>query len=477
MKKLIPALWVLLIVLPLGAEAHADETHERIEALMRHCHEHGMLNGVVLVKANGETVYEKAWGLADLRDGRALDTDTAFYLASVSKQFTAMGAMLLVERGKLSYDSKLSEFFPEFPDYADEVTVHHLMTHTSGIPDHFDLLQDVPDGLTNAQVLETLVAVPELEFEPGSRFSYSNGGYVLLSMIVAKASRKPYHEFMADNVFKPLGMKRTLVYDESRPEIANRAVGFNATGDLDDYGILTTGAGGIYSTLGDLSKWDDALYGERLVGSETLERAFSATTLSDGTESNYGYGWGVETRDGRKIVAHSGGLNGYRTFVARDLEKRNSVILLTNMGGTINLGQLAESVAAVLEGEDPPMPDIPIALHLMRLIDRDGLATALVSYDEIRDRGEGGGYDLSEGQLNVLGYEYLGRGEVDTAIVLFKKNVEAYPEAFNVYDSLAEAYMKKGATRRAIVNYAQSLVLNPDNDNALQRLERLRNAP
>jgi CubicO group peptidase (beta-lactamase class C family) len=470
-------LWLLIVFLASGAVAQTKAPAEQIDELMRYCHEHEMFNGVVMVKQDGKTIYEKAWGLADLRDGRVLTTDTAFYLASVSKQFTAMGVMLLVERGQLSFDSKLSEFFPQFPAYADGVTVQDLMTHTSGIPDHFGILPEVPDGLTNAQVLEVLTAVPELEFEPGSRYSYSNGGYVLLSMIIAKVATQPFPQFMKENIFAPLGMARTLVYDESRPEIVNRAVGFDPYGGLDDYTILTSGDGGIYSTVGDLSTWDDALYGNKLVSPETLELAFTPTSLNSGEMSNYGFGWGIRFVDGRKIVSHSGGLDGFRTLIVRDLERKNTLIVLTNFGDTMDFGELWRQISAILDGRQPSMPKIPVGLYLAHIIEEEGLAAALVAYDESRAQGEDSAYDLGEGQLNTLSYHYLAGGEIDTAIVLFKKNVEAYPESFNVYDSLGEAYMAKGVRREAITNYARSLVLNPDNQNALKMLMRLQEHP
>ena len=471
------ALSLLIVFLALGAAAQINGPAAQIDELMRYCQSHEMFNGVILVKQAGETIYEKAWGLADLRDGRKLTTDTAFYLASVSKQFTAMGVMLLVERGQLSFDSKLSEFFPEFPAYADDVTVQDLMTHTSGIPDHFRLLDGGADRLTNRQVLEALTAVPELDFEPGTRFSYSNGGYVLLAMIIAKAADQPFPEFMKENIFEPLDMDRTLVYDESRPEIVNRAVGFDPYGGLDDYTILTTGAGGIYSTVGDLSKWDDALYGDKLISPATLERAFSPTRLNDGEVSDYGFGWGIRTIDGRKIVGHSGGLNGFRTLIMRDLERRNAVIMLTNFGDTMDFGELSRQIAAILNGKRVTMPKAPVGLYLARVIEEDGLAAALVAYDEIRSQSEDSAYDLVESQLNNLGYHYLERGQTDTAIVFFKMNVEAYPDSFNAYDSLGEGYMAKGLSRLAIASYARSLVLNPDNQNALTMLMRLQELP
>jgi CubicO group peptidase (beta-lactamase class C family) len=467
------AVWLAIVFLASGAVAQTSGPAEQIDELMRYCHEKGMFNGVILVKQDGKKIYEQAWGLADLRDGRELTTDTAFYLASVSKQFTAMGAMLLVERGQLSLDSKLSEFFPQFPAYADGITVQDLMTHTSGIPDYYSLMTDVADGFNNAQVLEILTAVPELEFEPGSRFSYSNGAYVLLSMIVAKAARQPFPEFMKENIFVPLGMGRTLVYDESRPEIVNRAVGFDPYGDLDDYTILTTGAGGMYSTVGDLSTWDDALYGGKLVRPETLDRAFSPTRLNNGEMSDYGFGWGIRMVNDRKIVSHTGGLDGFRTMIVRDLERKNAVIMLTNFGDTMNFIELWRQIAAILDGKQASMPKAPVGLYLAHIIEREGLAAALVAYDEIQAQGGDSSYDLGEEQLNSLSDHFLARGEIDTAIVLFEKNAEAFPESFNVYDSLGGAFMAKGVRREAIINYAKSLVLNPDNQNALRMLTRL----
>ena len=151
-------------------------------------------------------------------------------------------------------------------------------------------------------MLEILLEVDNPDFSPGNRFSYSNGGYVLLSMIAEKVSEKPYHQFMNEEIFEPLGMKQTLVYDHSKPVISNRAVGYNGAGEKADYDILTTGAGGMYSTVEDLFRWDRALYTEKLISAATLEEAFTPFMLNDGTTSNYGYGWGITKLENNEIM-------------------------------------------------------------------------------------------------------------------------------------------------------------------------------
>ena len=224
---------------------------QKLDSIINNCYQNGEFNGTILVSRNKKVVYRKAFGYANFETKENLIPESVFYLASVSKQFTAMAIMILNERNQLTYNDKLSKYFPEFPSYANVVTIKHLLTHTSGIPDHFGLNSYKPD-LTNQDVLEILIEQKSLEFKLGDRFEYSNSGYILLAMITEKVSGIPFHEFMKENVFDPLGMTNTLVYDESKPLISNRAIGYSINGTLNDYNILTTGAGGIFSTIDDM---------------------------------------------------------------------------------------------------------------------------------------------------------------------------------------------------------------------------------
>ena len=349
MKKLliIPLCLIVSLIAAQPAEVNIDNTKsDQLEDLMAHCHKNGMFNGTILVADDGEVIFKRAFGYAE-KEKRKLNSKSVFYLASVSKQFTTMAIMILKEEGKLNYENTLNEYFPEFPDYARNVTIHHLMTHTSGIPDHFRLGAYKPD-LTNREVLEQLTKQDTLDFEPGSTYSYSNGGYVLLSLIVEKASGQPFHSFMKDKIFNPLKMNSTLVYDESKPKIENRALGYNQSGGLDDYDILTTGAGGMFSNVEDLYKWDRSLYTEKIISAESLEEAYTTISLSNGETSNYGYGWAISEEDGNKVVSHGGSLSGYRTFIKRFLDTKSSYIILSNNGNAIAAEEIRDGIENIL---------------------------------------------------------------------------------------------------------------------------------
>lgn len=464
------ASWLVLCVL--CVPLHASELPDQLEEYFGYCHENGMFNGVVLVKQGGEVVYEQALGLADFSDSRPLDLDTAFYLASVSKQFTCMAAMILAEQGKLSLEAPLTDYFPEFTGFGDDVRVTHLMTHTSGIPDHYTLLQDAPAGLDNERVVEILLEHGALDFAPGTEYSYSNGAYVLLSMIIGRAAEQDFPVVMNELIFEPLGMTRTQVVHGSPPEITNRALGYAGDGSLDDYQLLTTGAGGMYTTVGDLSRWDDALAAGTLVSEEMMERAYTRAVLADGSATSYGFGW-IIVGDGQRVW-HSGGLAGFATVLFRDRGKGDTLIMLSNQGSaTPGMQTLVEAVGAMLAGGRARLPAIPVAAELREIIDSEGVEAALARYETIRAE-EADRFDLSEEQLNALGYEYAGAGDLEVAAALLARNCEAHPEAFNTWDSLGEIQLMQGLRAESLASYTRSYELNPANAHAGRMIEELK---
>ena len=295
----------------------------------------------VAVIRDGKLVHSKGYGLADIDTGIAIRPDTPFYLASVSKQITAMAVMILVERGKLSYDTRLVDYFSEAPVHWRTITIDHLLTHRSGIPDWFRLMGPRDrSGFTNDDVFDLLLQNAALEFTPGEQFKYSNSGYVLLAMLIESVSGQPFHVFVKENIFDPLGMTDSLVYDQTRPDVPGRARGYRHTNDgfvLDDYDLLTTGAGGMFSTAEDLFKWDQALYTDDLVGHATIERAFTGTP-------HYGYGWFIDEYEGMKRLSHGGGLAGFRTYIVRIPDAKFSVIVLSN-GSFKGLDGLIDEIA------------------------------------------------------------------------------------------------------------------------------------
>jgi CubicO group peptidase (beta-lactamase class C family) len=312
----------------------------------------------LLVVDHDDIIYRKGYGLADLDTGRPITADTTFYLASIAKQFTAMAIMLLANDGRLSYGDRLSVFFPQLPSWGAEISVRTLLHHTAGLPgymEHFSSSKAIPEwtremnGVANDAVLEWASGLTGPEFPVGTQFGYSNTGYVLLALIVVTVSGQSFADFLKTNVFDPLGMKNTVVYDDSHPVRHKPAHGYwNDEGRFLrwDYPLLTAGDGGLFSTLDDLILWDQALNTERLVPKAALERAFTSGTTSDGTSIGYGFGWITNVfpycNDGERAqllamggadlrhVAHGGSLVGYQNYIIRFLDTRRTIVVLTN---------------------------------------------------------------------------------------------------------------------------------------------------
>lgn len=306
-------------------------------------------NGNVLVAEKGKVIYEKSFGLANEKTQQKLDKNTVFELASVSKQFTAMGIVQLEKEGKLSYNDPLTKYFPELSFYKP-ITIDNLLHHTSGLPDYmslFDKNWDKKKFATNKDVVEMLAKYkPELLFVPGDKYEYSNTGYALLGLIIEKVSKQSYGDYLNKKIFKPLGMANTRVYrSRYKPEkISNYALGYvvDSLGNkklLDDLGKEyytyyldgIVGDGMVNSTTGDLLKWDRALYGDKLVNQKDKDLIFSSIVTKDNKDTRYGYGWAIDTKyPFGKIANHSGGWAGYITFIERDLDYDKTIIILQN---------------------------------------------------------------------------------------------------------------------------------------------------
>lgn len=291
----------------------------------------------VMVIKDGTAVLSKGYGLANLDSKIPCTPGSNFRLASVTKQFTAMSILILSERGKLSFDDKMMKFLPEFPDYGKDITIRQLLTHTSGLPDYEDFM---PAGLTiplsDRDVLHILRQQTKGRFTPGTQFNYSNSGYACLALIVEVASGQTFPAFLKDNLFVPLGMANSVAYVSGLSTVPNRAFGYAKVGEKFEFSdqSLTSavlGDGGIYSSLNDLFKWDQALYTDKLVSKQMLNDAFTIhSKTSDFEGSGYGYGWYIGKNKGTQHVWHYGSTCGFRTQITRYPEKKLSIIILTN---------------------------------------------------------------------------------------------------------------------------------------------------
>lgn len=318
----------------------------------------------VLIRKNGHTVFAKGYGVANLNVHPKIDVHTNFRLASFSKQFTAMAIMLLVHDGKLRYDQNLTELFPGFPAYGRAITVRHLLTHTSGLPDYETLMEqkEKAEGkqlwsrfhqIHDDEVLALLAHETHGTFEPGSSWSYSNSGYVVLGLIVAKVSGMPYPDFLQRRIFKPLKMSTTVAYINGVNAVRHRALGYsNQSAHFEETDqsatSATLGDGGIYSNLSDLSRWDDALTSGKLLSKTEMAPALEPVKLNDGSATHwppangdsdnlapnqpvsYGFGWFLSPVEGRPCMWHTGSTSGFLTLIQRFTDNGLTIVILLN---------------------------------------------------------------------------------------------------------------------------------------------------
>jgi CubicO group peptidase (beta-lactamase class C family) len=331
----------------------SEKAAAQVDALMAPWSKGETPGAAVIVIRDGQILLKKGYGMANLEQRRPIDPDTAFLLCSVTKQFTAMAIMILAERGKLRYDDALSSFFPEFPPYAQAVTLRHLLHHTAGFPEYDSLFlesgaidQFWPRSAksrssrfepTSKDVLRILAQQKELAFAPGERWEYSNSGYVILAQVVEKVTGQTFAQFLQQEIFQPLGMKRSRLYDETRPTIEKRATSYKtgANGRFRDIDYAPQnavyGEDNIYTTIEDMYAWDQALYTETLVRAATLREAFTPGRLKDGTATRYGFGWGTDRALGREALAHGGAWLGFRTYILRFPAQKFTVVVLSNL--------------------------------------------------------------------------------------------------------------------------------------------------
>ncbi|MEZ7507323.1 serine hydrolase [Flavobacterium sp. Arc2] len=457
-----------IILLTTLTNAIAQNKTAELDKLMNQAHANGVFNGSVLVAENGKVIYRKAFGYANKETKQLLKPEFCFDLASVSKQFTAMGIMILKERNKLSYDDKINKYFPEFPAYGKDITIRNLLNNTSGMPKYEPFA--TKDNLTNAEILKIIEEREALDANIGEQYVYNNAGYVILAMIIEKVSNRSLAEFLKENIFNPLKMKNTLVGDTPKIDLKNRALGYSVIGELDDFEVGHTGSGNMFSNVDDLFLWDQALYTEKLVSKKTIEEAFTPVVLNDGSLSNYGFGWFLTPE--KKSVNHSGSSFGYRNFIMRDLDKKNTYIWLTNAGNAIPKDLMNVAIENILASKPYEIPKITVLSELQKALEANSVDEAIATTTK-SIQSNPNLFMMDDAAINELGYKYLNENKLADAFSLFKFNVTLNPNSSKVYDSLGEIYLLQKDTVNTIENYKKSVALNPDNANALKVLKKI----
>ena len=292
-----------------------------------------------LVARNGQVIYQKAFGMADLELDVPMKPEMVFRIGSITKQFTAIAILQLMEQGKLSLQDDITKFIPDYPTHGYTITVEHLLTHTSGIKSYTgmtDYMKSVREDMKPEELIDMFKNQP-MEFAPGTKWNYNNSGYFLLGYIIEKVTGKTYADYIQENLFTPLGMTSTCYGSDTRI-IRDRAKGYQPGNDgpvNSDYCSMTQpySAGAIMSTVGDLFKWHQAVHSYRLVKKETLDKAFTEYKLKDGNGTHYGYGYFLSQLQGSPTIEHGGGIFGYLTSSIYLPEEDIFVALFSNNTG------------------------------------------------------------------------------------------------------------------------------------------------
>ncbi|HEX8637496.1 MAG TPA: serine hydrolase domain-containing protein, partial [Pyrinomonadaceae bacterium] len=440
----------LLFVLTLvtASAAFAQDNARKIDELLKNYYDYGQFNGAALVAEKGKVVYAKGFGMANMEWSIPVQPDTKFRIGSVTKQFTAALILQLVEEGKIKLDGRVTDYLPDYrKDAGGKVTIHQLLNHTSGIPSYTsqpDFFANVSRDPYSVEDFVKKFASGDLEFEPGTKFSYNNSGYFLLGAIIEKVTGKSYETVLKERIFEPIGMKNTG-YDHHATLLQKRANGYEKTPDgyvnaayLDM--SLPYAAGSLYSTVEDLYKWDQALYENKILSAESKTKMFTPGL------SNYGYGFGIadrpigKTAQKTKFIQHSGGINGFNSLLTRLPDKQQTIILLDNVGLGRYQENITDSIINILNGQPVDQPKKSIAETLYKIAREKDAAATIAEYRRLKAE-NAAIYDFSESELNLLGYRLLGMKRQKDAIEIFKLNVEMFPKAANPYDSLGEAFL------------------------------------
>ncbi len=309
----------------------------------------GRFSGVILIARDGKVLMSKAYGLANIENDVPNTLQTKFRIGSLTKQFTAMAILILQERQKLNVQDSICKYLPQCLEAWQPITIHHLLTHTSGLPNFMYTVNLTEEERAYSPLTRDLERLRKgsLEFAPGTKFNYCNSGYVLLGHIIEKVSGEPYGDFVRDSIFGPLKMVNTG-YDYNGLVLKHRAVGYSLRGDtvIDAPFVdmsVPFAAGGLYSTVEDLYLWDQALYTEKLISKKSIEMMFTPY------KNQYGYGWYIDERFKRLCISHGGRIEGYMNSIERFPEEKLTIIVMSNRD-TVSAGRVSRNLAAIAFG-------------------------------------------------------------------------------------------------------------------------------
>ena len=427
----------------------------------------------VMVIKNGEVLFANHFGLANVDINKSVTDSTLFKINSLSKQFSAMALMILVHQGKLNYETKLTDIFPDFPQHGDHINMRHLLTHQSGLWSYYGFIEEGrTEPLLNHEILEKLKQKDTVHFFPGSEFSYGHTGYALIPLIVEKITGETFPEFMQTEVFEVLEMNNTTIFS---PEITipNRALGYIIHKDsvqLDDESVVSAilGSKGVCTTTSDYYKWDQALYSDVLIPQEELEDAFHNWEDQKKTNTEgYGYGWNIRFEDDIKVLSHYGETTGFASQVNRVPSLQLTAVLFSNyIGADRNLMHKVNALTSIYSDYKIPMP---IDIMMKKTIDEKGVAEGLKTYDVLKNDTR---YKYELTSLSFLAASFYRMDRKAEAEGIYRKAIAEQPDYFGGYFGLARVQRDKGLEEEAIANYEKVLSLGTDEEGISDYVER-----
>ena len=458
--------------------AIAQNKAQDIDQFIQQYVDNHLFNGNVLVIQHDKTVFRKSYGLANKEWKIANNADIKFRIGSITKQFTALLIMQMKQAGELNLQEKITTYLSWYPkEPGDKITIHHLLTHSSGLPnytDNADAMNDINTHNYSAEEIAKKYCVGNPEFDPGTKFKYCNTGYFLLGLIIEVLAQKPFVEVLQNKILDPAGMKNTGM-DVPTQLLANRAAGYSfgfegyTNADYINPATATYAAGGLYSTTQDLYLWQQALLVNQLLSKENKELMFTPNL------GNYGYGMYIVKTKSDTIIGHNGGLSGFSSSMLRFLHDDITVILFDNtrVDKRGNLENITSGIVNILQNKQPSPMIKSMKVIMVNALEKNNGEELVSLYKKLKT--EKNAYDFSgaEAFLNNLGYHLLTHNRVKDAVMFLKFTVEEYPESSNTLDSYAEALMKDEQKEQAIQMFKRSLALNPDNTNAQSKLKTL----
>ncbi len=338
MKKALYLKYLLVVITVLFLNSQSisyAQNLAKIDSLLHEKYPDNAPGATFLISKNGNIIYKKAFGLANLELNVPMKTDNIFKIGSITKQFTAISILMLMEQGKLNLDDEITKFIPDYPTNGNKITIHNLLNHTSGIKNYTKVkgLNEISQkDLTPLELIDFSKNEP-IDFVPGAKFKYNNSGYVILGYIIEKITGQPYGEFVEEHIFKELEMTASQ-YASQRKIIENRASGYqkndNYTNRMDFSLNLAYSGGGLMSTVDDMFKWQEAIKNNLLISKETTKKAFTNYTLNNGEHTNYGYGWHIKTINNNRTFEHGGSVWGFKSMGVYFPDLDIYVIALTN---------------------------------------------------------------------------------------------------------------------------------------------------